>query len=147
MWDTTANLPQRVRDAFCIIADPSIIPPTARKGASKCWGLLEDPRKLSDVWPEWEDVSNDVYNQLIEDVIWESRNAPPHSTRQPGLAQLWAMKKARRAEVIEAYLAALRASSQLVQHMHRKPTLWRPDPWDEVSHYVEVYINTYFRGR
>ena len=123
------NLAARVRDALCIIADPDIVPPSGRKAASKCGGVRPGqdgygPRKFDDEWQDWADPGNKVYDEVINHVISQTKNAPIHPARQSGLDHIKTLNPGHRADIIEAYLGAADAAVKLEEHMQDKTLPW-----------------------
>ena len=158
-WDTTPQYAQRVRDALCILADPSIVPPTALEGASKCGGVPPGkngygPRAYSDEWPDWANPGNDMYVEVIDHVIKQSEHTLPHNTRQTGLKNLKEMAREMRGNIVGTYLAAADAAQKLEEHMNDPQLPWhreyKPYPggvfheYDEVSQYVKLRIENMF---
>ena len=157
--DPDPRLLNRVRDAFTIIADTGIIPAVARKAASRFGGVRpgkdgEGPRNHNDDWSEWADPGDDVYNSLMQEVLGQTNNTPPHHTRQAGFDNLRQLSPEECGEVIKAYLAAADAAVKLEEHILQPTMAWhreyKPFPGgvynetDEVADYINRWIRRHF---
>jgi len=91
--DPSQDTIHTVRDALCIISDTDNIPIAARIGAAKCGGVRPGkegygPLACSEDGPELADPANDVYGFLMDQVLQQTDDIPPHHTRQAALDRL-----------------------------------------------------------